>query len=67
MPAKKKDQPAVGTLVQCRLTVGTFSYTSTRRVLRVFSKGTRFVLDGKGNPTVERKNIIAIGRIIPVF
>ena len=29
-------------------------------------KGKRFMLDGKGTPTVERKHIISIGRTIPV-
>jgi len=63
---ENQSQLAVGSLVQCRLTTGTFSYTCTRKVVKVLAKGKRFVLDGKGNPTVERKNIIAIGRVISV-
>ena len=63
---KRQSQPTIGSLVQCRLTTGTFSYTCTRKVVKVIAKGKRFVLDGKGNPTVERKNIIAIGRVISV-
>jgi len=66
MLTDNKNQPTVGSLVQCRLTVGTFSYTCTRKVLKVIGKGKRFMLDGKGTPTVERKHIISIGRTIPV-
>lgn len=66
MPTQKKTQPAVGSLVQCRVTTGTFTYTCTRKILKVLANGKRFVLDGKGTPTVERKNIAAISRVIPI-
>jgi hypothetical protein len=66
MPPKTKLQPEVGNLVKCRLTTGTFSYTSTRKIVKVLSKGKRFVLDGKGDPVVDRQNILAVHRVIAI-
>lgn len=67
MPTKKKLQPEVGNLVQCRLTTGTFTYTATRKIARVLSRGRRFVLEGQGEPIVDRKDILAIHRTIAVL
>ena len=64
MATKQKPQPEIGNLVQCRLTTGTFSFTATRKIVRVLSKGKRFVLEGQGDPIVERKNIVAIHRTV---
>jgi hypothetical protein len=66
MPTKGKPQPQVGSLVQCRLTTGTFTYTATRKIARVLSQGRRFVLEGSGNPIVERKSIVTILRALPI-
>jgi len=64
MAIKTKPQPQVGNLVQCRLTTGTFTYIATRKIARVLAKGKRFVLEGQGDPIVERKNIVAVHRTI---
>ena len=66
MATKQKPQPDIGNLVQCRLTTGTFTYTATRKIVRVLSKGKRFVLEGQGHPIVERKNILAIHRTLTI-
>lgn len=66
MAAKTKPQPQVGSLVQCRLTTGTFTYIATRKIVKVLAKGRRFVLQGQGEPIVERKHIVAIHRTISI-
>ena len=58
MPTKNTIQPKVGSLVRCRLTTGTFSYTTTRRVIKV--RRNRFTLEGKGSPIVQSKDILAV-------
>jgi hypothetical protein len=67
MRPETKLQPEVGSLVKCRLTTGTFSYTATRKIVKVLSKGKRFVLDGKGDHIVDRKNILAVHRVIAIW
>lgn len=66
MTTKTKPQIQVGNLVQCRLTAGTFTYIATRKIVRILAKGKRFVLQGQGEPIVERKQIVAIHRTISI-
>lgn len=60
MPRKKPSQPQIGNLISCRLQHGTFSYTTTRRVIQILRNGKRFMLEGKDAPIVEAKNILAV-------
>ena len=47
MPAKTSVQPKVGSLIRCRVKNGTYSYTTTRKVIQIQGNGKRLKLEGK--------------------
>lgn len=66
MPRTIPQQPKAGDLIQYRLKIGTFCCNTTRKVVEVIGKGKRLIVEGKGNPTIEARDVIAILRTIPV-
>lgn len=61
MPPENRLQPQIGSLVRCRVSAGTFSYTTTRHVIQIKDNGKSFVLEGaRSNPIVQANDILAV-------
>ncbi len=60
MPAKTSVQPKVGSLIRCRVKNGTFSYTTTRKVIQIQGNGRRLKLEGKDSPIIGMKDVLTV-------
>jgi|SRR5260370_9285968 len=60
MPAKTSVQPKVGSLIRCRVKNGTYSYTTTRKVIQIQSNGKRLKLEGKEPLMIGIKDVLTV-------
>ena len=60
MPAKTSVQPKVGSLIRCRVKSGTYSYTTTRKVIQIQGNGKRLKLEGKESLMIGIKDVLTV-------
>ena len=60
MPPKTSVQPKIGSLIRCRVKNGTYSYTTTRKVIQIQANGKRLKLEGKEPLMIGIKDILSV-------
>ena len=60
MPGKTSIQTKVGSLIRCRVKNGTYSYTTTRKVIQIQGNGKRLKLEGKEPLMIGIKDVLSV-------